>query len=165
MEVRDMMEKIREDTEADNGVTGQKIPTVALSAQKAKMQKGEFFKDEFKLDHFLLSEADKITELMNEVEKLEDPGKPKDASLGMNKVARMLGKEFMLSGTAAQEAATEHKVALAKFDTKTPAESAPAHSSETEDLDMPDEDDAEVKERSHWAAVEALKKRAPNLAM
>jgi len=86
----------------------------------------------------------------------------------MNKVAHMLGKEFVLSATAAQEVNAEHKVALAKFnDAKAATQSAPVHSSEPkEDIDIDaDDDEDEVKERTHWAAVDALKKRSHALGM
>merc|ERR1719160_1760785 len=174
-EVRDMMEQVRQETE---GGEENKLPAVALSANKKQItQRGEFFKGEFQLDNYLLSKADQTQELVNDAEKLEDPGRPKKASLvatketvaskaarffaahDMNKVAHMLGKEFVLSATAAQEASTEHKVALAKFnEAKAPVQSDPIQ----EDLDVnADDDDDEVKERAHWAAVEALKKRSP----
>merc|ERR1719329_1157644 len=181
-DVRNIMEKIRESTEG----AGRKIPTatVALPAEKRKLQAGEHFEGEFDLDNFLLAQADKTTELLNEVDKLEDPVEQrKKASLakisssketsasraarffaahGMSKVAHMLGKDFVLSSAAEKEVVAEHKVALAKLDKRTPAEPAPnSHSSEVEDIDLPDDDENEVKEREHWAAVDALKKRRP----
>merc|ERR1719388_223046 len=97
-----------------------------------------------------MNQTDQVTEESGKV--VEDSGKPKRASLakisttkesnavkaarffaahGMDKVARMLGKEFQLSAT--EEVIEQHKVALAKFNAKTPAR-APQQTPEPEDV-------------------------------
>ena len=178
-DLREMMEKVRQQTE---GGEGKKIPTVALPAKKEKLQSDEYFKGEYELDASLISQADQVVQVSGKL-SAEDSGKQKKASLakisatkessatkaaryfavhGMDKVAHMLGKEFQLSATA--EVIEQHKVALAKFNAKAPTQ-IPRQSSEVEDFSDPDDDDAEVKEREHWAAVDSLKQRAAALGL
>merc|ERR1719281_1111897 len=173
------MEQVRQQTE---GGEGKKIPSVALPSKKQKLQSGEYFKGELELDASLISQADQVTAVSEKL-PAEDSGKPKKASLakisttkessatkaarffavhGMHEVARMLGKEYQLSAT--EEVIEQHKVALAKFNAKAPAH-VPPPSSEVEDFSDPDDDDAEVKEREHWAAVDTLKQRAAALGL
>jgi len=169
------MEKVRQETEGGTGSTAKRAqsPVVMLPARQQKLRSGEFFAGEFKLDEALMSGADHTQDIVKEADKAVDAIRSKKASLvtkeskmdkaarffathGMDRVAHMLGAKY--SAATEEGAMAEQKVALTKLKAAIPAPSFPK-ASDAEDLDTPDDDEDEVKERQHWAAVDALRKR------
>merc|ERR1719313_2172748 len=118
---------------------------------------------------------------------MEDPTKPKRKSLakeavktqesqaeraarffathGMKKIGHALGET--LSAEAEKKAVAEYKAAQSKLAEVVPV---PAHqaaetassSSADMDLELPDDDDEDESVKKQWAAVDALKAKAPH---
>merc|ERR1719379_1529324 len=85
-DVRKMMEGVREKTEGDAAASpaAQAAKSTALASQK--LEAGEFFPGEHKLDDQLMKKADQAAALMKEVEKEGDPTK-KSTKTSLAKVA------------------------------------------------------------------------------
>lgn len=169
-DVTNIMEKVRQQTEGGAAKHAQS-PVMMLPARNQKMQSGEFFAGEFKLDDSLMSEADHTQDILKEADRAVDSIRSKKASLvtkeskvtkagryfanhGMDKVAQMLGSNYKLAATAEKGIMAEHKADQSNVRAPVSQETF-----DTEDLDMPDDDADEVTERQHWAAVDALRKR------
>merc|ERR1719191_2585358 len=156
-----MMEKVRHQTEGGDA----KPLTTALTAHTQKLEAGEFFPGEHKLDDQLMKKADEAKRLAAEMDKMEDPTKPKRKSLakvavktqesqaaraarffathGMKKIGHALGET--LSADAEKKAVAEYKVAQSKLAEVVPVpanQAARSTSSSSADLDMsPDLED------------------------
>merc|ERR1719163_1012225 len=77
-DIKSMMEKVRQQTE---GGDTKPASTAALTAHTQKLEAGEFFPGEHKLDDQLMKKAEEAQKMAAEMEKMEDPTKPKRKSL------------------------------------------------------------------------------------
>merc|ERR1719377_215368 len=77
-DIKAMMEKVRQQTE---GGDVKPASTSALTAHTQKLEAGEFFPGEHKLDDALMKKADEAKKAVADMEKMEDPTKPKRKSL------------------------------------------------------------------------------------
>jgi len=186
-DIKSMMEKVRQQTEGEDT---KPASTTALTAHTQKLEAGEFFPGEHKLDDQLMKKAEEAQKMAAEMEKMEDPTKPKRKSLakvasktkesqaaraarffathGMKKIGHALGET--LSAEAEKKANDEYKAVQSKISeiVPTPAHQRESVSSSSEesldmspDLEIPDDDDQEDLKKK-WAAVDALKARAPH---
>eukprot|EP00746_Dinoflagellata_sp_MGD_P161326 gnl/MRDRNA2_/MRDRNA2_88420_c0_seq1.p1 gnl/MRDRNA2_/MRDRNA2_88420_c0~~gnl/MRDRNA2_/MRDRNA2_88420_c0_seq1.p1 ORF type:complete len:238 (-),score=87.42 gnl/MRDRNA2_/MRDRNA2_88420_c0_seq1:74-709(-) len=183
-DIKSMMEKVRQQTE---GGDAKPASTTALTAHAQKLEAGEFFPGEHKLDNQLMAKAEEAKKAVAEMEKMEDPTKPKRKSLakvatktqeseatraarffathGMKKIGHALGET--LSADAEKKAVAEYKVAQSKIAevVPVPAHQAAEAASSSADMDLEDpgdDDDQDESVKKQWAAVDALKARAPH---
>merc|ERR1719420_381797 len=108
---------------------------IALTTHTQKLEAGEFFPGEHKLDDALMKKADDAQKMVAAMEKMEDPLKPKRKSLakvavkaketqaqraarffathGMKKIGHALGET--LSANAEKKAVAEYKAVQSKM--------------------------------------------------
>merc|ERR1719198_2546225 len=77
-DIKAMMENVRQQTE---GGDVKPASTTALTAHTQKLEAGEFFPGEHKLDDALMKKADEAKKAVAEMEKLDPLTKPKRKSL------------------------------------------------------------------------------------
>merc|ERR1719197_472065 len=77
-DIKSMMEKVRQQTE---GGDVKPASTTALTAHTQKLEAGEFFPGEHKLDDALMKKADEAKKAVADLARMEDPTKPKRKSL------------------------------------------------------------------------------------
>merc|ERR1719253_2045292 len=77
-DIRAMMEKVRQQTE---GSDAKPATSTVLTAHTQKLEAGEFFPGEHKLDDALMRKADEAKKAVAELSRMEDPTKPKRKSL------------------------------------------------------------------------------------